>query len=29
VGAQFEELIAQFEYIRQEIESVRSNLRRR
>lgn len=29
VGAQFEELLAQFEYLRQEIESVRTNLRRR
>ncbi|HSP33558.1 MAG TPA: helix-turn-helix transcriptional regulator [Thermoanaerobaculia bacterium] len=29
VGAQFEELLAQFEYLRQEIESVRSNMRRR
>ncbi len=29
VGGQFEELLAQFEYIRQEIESVRSNLRRK
>ncbi len=29
VPGQFEELLAQFEYIRQEIESVRANLRRR
>jgi transcriptional regulator with XRE-family HTH domain len=29
VTAQFDELLAQFEYLRQEIESVRANLRRR
>jgi transcriptional regulator with XRE-family HTH domain len=29
VGDQFEELLAQFEYIRQQIESVRSNVRRK
>jgi transcriptional regulator with XRE-family HTH domain len=29
VSDQFEELLAQFEYIRQQIESVRSNVRRR
>ena len=29
VGAQFEEVLAQFEYLRQEIEAVRLNFRRR
>lgn len=29
VGAQFEELLAQFEYIRQEIEAVRASVRKR
>lgn len=29
LGAQFEELLAHFDYIRQEIETVRSNMRRR